>query len=100
MINGINSIDLVAGDKTLTHAAKPTVELGKSFSDMLSDAISKVGELEKDSQTKQLAFANGENIELHEVVIAMEKASIAMELAMTLRNKVMDAYQEIIRMNV
>ena len=100
MINGINSIDLVAGDKNLTHPIKPAGEQDKSFSDLLSDAVAKIGELEKDSQSKQLAFARGENIELHEVVIAMEKASIAMELAINMRNKVMEAYQEIMRMNV
>jgi len=100
MINGINGIDIVAGDKTFASPAKQIAGQGGNFSEMLSNAVSKISELEQDSAAKQLSFSRGENVELHEVVIAMEKASIAMELVMALRNKIVDAYQEIMRMNV
>ena len=42
----------------------------------------------------------GENVELHEVMIAAQKASISLNATMEVRNKVVEAYQEIIRMPV
>ena len=43
---------------------------------------------------------NGENVELHEVMIAAQKASITLNATIEIRNKVIEAYQEIMRMNV
>jgi flagellar hook-basal body complex protein FliE len=100
MINQINSIDMTAGSRMSSHAAKGVGGEEKSFGDLLAQAVDKISELDKDSTAKQIAFARGENIELHEVAIAMEKASIAMELAMAVRNKIVEAYQEMMRMNV
>lgn len=46
------------------------------------------------------AFAAGESYEIHDVLIASEKASIRFKLLMQIRNKLLDAYQEIMRMQV
>ncbi|MBU1023013.1 flagellar hook-basal body complex protein FliE [bacterium] len=73
---------------------------GSSFGDFLTEALEKINALGEESQSKQIAFAAGENIELHEVVIAMEKYSIAMDLMLAVRNKILEAYQEISRMPV
>lgn len=45
-------------------------------------------------------FAAGENLELHDVMIASQEADIAMRLAVSLRNQALEAYREIIRMPV
>lgn len=100
MINHINSIDMTVGSRMTSQIAKGSAEETKSFGELLSQAVQKINALESDSVSKQIAFAKGEDIELHEVAIAMEKASIALELAMAVRNKVVEAYQEIMRMNV
>ena len=99
MINGINQIDMLIG-KAQTQPLRQAGGDGSSFGDMLTEAMDKINELGKDSASKQVAFAAGENIELHEVVIAMEKYSVAMDLMLAVRNKVLEAYQEISRMPV
>jgi flagellar hook-basal body complex protein FliE len=45
-------------------------------------------------------LARGENVELHEVMIASQKASITLAATMEIRNKVIEAYQEVMRMQI
>ncbi len=75
---------------------KPTA----SFSEILEDSINKVGQLEKDAneQTEKLVKMEGQDI--HNTMIAVEKADLSFQLMMQIRNKIIDAYQEIMRMQV
>lgn len=72
---------------------------GASFADALSDALGKAEQLqaEGDRQAQEVALGGGN---LHEAALAMEKADVAMRLAVKVRNKVVDAYQDIMRMSV
>jgi flagellar hook-basal body complex protein FliE len=99
MVQGINSINHLVG-KTMALPANQSAGDGKAFGEMLTEAVNKITEMDKEANTKQVAFAQGENVELHEVVIAMEKYSVALELLMSVRNKILEAYQEISRMPV
>lgn len=45
-------------------------------------------------------MANGENVDLHQVMITAQKASITLQAALEIRNKVVEAYQETMRMQV
>lgn len=71
-----------------------------SFSEVLKGALDEVNQLQKDSDeyTKLLALGQVDNI--HDVTIASEKAKIALQMTLTVRNKVVDAYKEIMRMQV
>ena len=99
MVDGISYINILAGQSNIQRST-PTAVDGKAFSDMLTESIDKISNLQKDSDSKQVAFASGEDIEIHDVVIAMEKYSIAMDLFISVRNKVIEAYQEVMRMGV
>lgn len=71
-----------------------------NFGEILSDAISRVNELEKESDKMSEKLAMGEADNLHEVVIATEKADLALNLAVQVRNKMVEAYEEIMRMQI
>lgn len=73
---------------------------GSSFGDMLGSAIDRVNDLQlhADKAVQQLQTGQGGN--LHQVMISMEEADLSMRLMVQMRNKVMDAYQEIMRMEV
>lgn len=71
-----------------------------SFSDFLNNAISEVNNLQIQSEQLNEAFAMGKNDNIHQVMIAAEKADMALQLTIQLRNKVLEAYQEIMRMPV
>jgi flagellar hook-basal body complex protein FliE len=70
-----------------------------SFADALGDAMSSVEKLQvaSDKSAEEVAMGGGN---LHEAALAMEKADVGMRLAVKVRNKLVDAYQEIMRMSV
>ncbi|MEX0648325.1 MAG: flagellar hook-basal body complex protein FliE [Balneolaceae bacterium] len=71
-----------------------------SFADMVKDAINSVDEMQKvtDKGVEDILAGKAENI--HEVMIAMEKAQLSFQLMVEIRNKVMDTYQELSRMQI
>lgn len=73
---------------------------GKSFADTLKDSINKVNELQKESDVLMQKLSTGESKNIPEVMIAVEKADIAMKLMVQVRNKIIDAYQEVMKMQV
>lgn len=72
----------------------------KSFADTLSEAVGKVNELSKEADVQMQKLATGETKNIPEVMIAAEKASVAFKLMTQVRNKIIDAYQEIMKMQV
>ncbi len=72
----------------------------KSFSDTLTDAIGKVNELQKASDKAAQNLATGRTDNIADVMIASEKADIALKVMVQVRNKIIDAYQEIMKMQV
>ena len=81
----------------LPGAAAPSE--GPSFADALTDAIGKADQLqaEGDRNAQEVALGGGN---LHEAALSLAKADVAMRLAVKVRNKVVDAYQDIMRMSV
>jgi flagellar hook-basal body complex protein FliE len=75
-------------------------ESSPSFGEMLVQAVSGVSALQQKAGETVRRFATGEPIDIHQVMIAMEQASTAMALTMQVRNRLVEAYQEIMRMQV
>ncbi len=71
-----------------------------AFAEMLSGAISETDHLRKTANAAVADLASGNNVDIHKTMIAMEKASISFKLMMQVRNKVIAAYQEIMRTQV
>ena len=73
---------------------------GKGFADVLQSTVEKVNDaqLQADQAVNELHAGEAKNI--HEVTIALEQADISLRLLVQMRNKAMDAYQEIMRMQV
>ena len=70
------------------------------FGSLLMDAMKQVSGAQADSLALQEDFMAGRQVEFHELMIAMERAGIAMDLTLQVRNKLLEAYQEISRMQV
>lgn len=68
------------------------------FGESLKEAIRTVDGLQKDSEAAQAAFARGEDVELHEVLIKVEEAEVAFRAMMEVRNRLIDAYRQIMQM--
>ena len=69
---------------------------GSGFGDLLSDAISEARSREKIASDAAVGFANGDpGVGIHEVMIASEKANLSLRYAVTMKNKLLDAYREL-----
>jgi len=73
---------------------------GGSFESVLSDAIGRVEQFQQNSQTAIGKFLSGEDQEVHKVALATQQAGIAFDLFLQVRNKVVTAYQEVMRMQM
>ncbi|MFZ1683500.1 MAG: flagellar hook-basal body complex protein FliE [Candidatus Zixiibacteriota bacterium] len=73
-------------------------ESGVNFGDLLSNAINQVNDVQKDSAAMQQALLNGENVELHDVMIKAEQAGISMDLMLEVRNRLVNGFNELMRM--
>lgn len=81
-------------------AAAVKTENEKSFGEMLANALQNVNNLVKDSEQKSVDMAQGRIEDVSQVMIATEKASLGLQMTMQVRNKVVEAYQEVMRMQV
>ncbi len=81
--------------KKLTPAEAQT-----SFKVALNDALRQVNDAQHASTIATEKLARGEKIDLHNVMITAQKASITLQATVEVRNKVVEAYQEIMRMQV
>ena len=71
-----------------------------SFGDLLSNALDKVNEMQLESQEYKKMLAVGEVDNLHDVTIAADKADTALQVVMAVRGKVVEAYKEIMRIQI
>jgi flagellar hook-basal body complex protein FliE len=70
------------------------------FGSMLNDAVGALGALGAKADASTAQLATGAPIDIHEVMLNTEQASMGFSLALQVRNKLVDAYQEIMRMSV
>ncbi|WP_432354965.1 flagellar hook-basal body complex protein FliE [Sporosarcina sp. A2] len=84
----------------VTKASPTTFESQQKFGSYLKDAIQDVNAAQVQSDVMTEKLVRGENVDLHNVMITAQKASIALNATMEIRNKVIEAYQEVMRMPV
>jgi len=96
----MKSIDIVNVNLPSPTAPQKTEKQGGGFADQLKSAINNVSETQANADRAVEQLHSGQGGSLHEVMIALEKADISMRLFVQLRNKAVDAYQEIMRMSV
>lgn len=96
---GLRSIEVEATQlrqpQPRTHGSE-----GQSFKDMLAEAINEVKTLQTDADSTIKKLVAGEITDVTEAMVAVEKADMAFQTMMTVRNKVLNAYEEIMRMQV
>jgi flagellar hook-basal body complex protein FliE len=72
----------------------------KSFADTLKDAVGEVNTLQKQADKKAQDLATGKTTDIPEVMMAAEKADIALRLMVQVRNKIIQAYEDVMKMQV
>lgn len=77
-----------------------TQNAGSDFGKFLSDALQQVDALQKNADAASAGLATGQVQDVHTAMIALEKANLAMGLTVEVRNRVIDAYQAIMGMQI
>ena len=83
-----------AGAATGSEAAAATTP----FADLYSDAVGQVNQLETNARQTIDGLMNGSGVDVHQAMIATEKVSMAFEMALSVRNKAVQAYQSVMGM--
>lgn len=81
-------------------AATATAGASGEFQNVLQNAIGTIQGLQNNANTAVQKFLSGENEELHTTALATQRAELAFELGLQVRNKVVSAYQEIMKMQL
>lgn len=78
----------------------PAGETLTQFGDLLKDQINKISELDAEARAGVEDYATGANKPLHQIIMSIEKADTALQVATQVRNKMLMAYQEVSRMQI
>ena len=73
---------------------------GDSFATMLGRMVSDINSQQNFATQTVNALQSGQNVPLHQAVIAMEEANVSFQLMVEVRNRLLEAYQEIMRMQI
>ncbi len=99
-MTNINPIN-IANNFKLDQSSKQIEESNKeNFSNYFNEKLQEVNQLQKDSQKMTADFAVGKTDNIHQVMISAEKAKIAVNLTTAVQSKAIDAYKEIMRLQV
>lgn len=90
---------------SITNIDKPekqatTDDVASGFQSAMKKAIGGVNDLQSNADNMAVKMAQGDIEDVHQAMLAMNKAKLALDLTITVRNKVVEAYQEIMRMQV
>ena len=98
MIDPISALGapLEAAESAAPNIQAPSADFANWLASQVEDVNTKVAQA--DMQVRQLAV--GENTNLHQVMISLEKARLSLELVVQVRNKVLEAYQNMMQMQV
>lgn len=93
-------IDPIENEVSKNKASEKKNQGTESFSDMLIKSVEKVNKLQKEADEAINELVLGDNKDIVQTMIKMEKADISFKLMMQIRNKIVQAYEEIMRMQV
>jgi len=99
-VSQISSINNISTQNLNSSSISENSESKVSFKDIFYNALNKVNDLILYSDQLTEDFAAGKTDNIHDVMIALEKADIALQFTMQIRNKLVDAYEEIMRMQI
>lgn len=86
------------GDGFMDQSRQSSDSAGSPFMDALKGSLKKVNDIQVEKNNMVEAFASGKEENVHELMISLQKAGLAMSMTSAVRNKVITAYQELMRM--
>ena len=97
-VTGLGALGTIGGLPKLPSLAPTPIDSSEGFGGVLKNALSQVNELGGASEQQIGSLLQGGNADMSNVMIAIEKADVAFQLMMQVRNKIVNAYQDIEKM--
>lgn len=102
-ISSINGISTNQIGSILDNSSLKKTEESNSFSDVLSAAMGSIEEtndLQNNAEQEEVRFALGESDNTHDLLVAETKASVALQYTVAVRDKIIDAYKQLMQMSI
>jgi len=96
----LRALSGVEGKAAHLRVETPPEVKGASFSDLLKESLGEVNHLQQEAGQAAQNLVTGKSGELHDVMIHMKESEVAFELVLAVRNKAIEAYQDVMRMQV
>lgn len=96
----IEPIGAIGSDIARSNAISPTSVTGADFMNLLGDGVSRADQSLKTADAQLRAMAAGQDLPIHDVMISMERARMDLMMVVEIRNRVIEGYQELMRMQL
>lgn len=93
-------LNIMSSVQSKDNSGVGAADVGKQFGSFLNDALGNLNDQQIAVDQLNQSFVKGELSDVHQLTIASEKASLGLELTVQIRNKVLEAYQDIMRMQM
>lgn len=100
----INAYEAAMGNRrkmvenTVANSLKKTPAPAKDFKDTMQESLKSLNDMQAEKKQMIEEFASGKKQNVHELMITMQKAGLAMQMTTAVRSKIMTSYQEIMKM--
>lgn len=98
--SGFVPLPLQSGEQGILKPNTGAAEITRRFGEFLNDAVQKLETQKAAVDQMNTQFAAGEPVDIHKLMIEAEKISLGLELTVQIRNKAIEAYQEIMRTQI
>ena len=96
----IDPVQSIKSFEPITKLEKPEETGGVSFKDTIKNAIGSVNDLQNQADDMSEKLASGDLEDVHQAILAMNKAKMTFDFTVAVRNKVLEAYQEVIKTQI
>ena len=96
----IQQIETAPAEQIQTASAAPRTDSGGNFGDVLAGAINQVESSRSAANQSLEQFLSGDGQDLHTTILASQRADLEFQMFMQVRNKVVSAYEEIMKMQM
>lgn len=96
----VNGIGPQNAETAMANASEKTQPGQNNFGEMLAEAIESANQLQLEKDEAVLNFTTGKETDIHKTMIALEKADVSLRLMTQVRNRLLSAFEEVMRMNV
>jgi len=96
----LQQLGSVNSDNPLQASSSSSSTSGANFANMLGGLVNDVAQKQADASSAVTGLLSGQNVSLHQAMISMEEANVSFQMMVEVRNRLLDSYQELMRMQI